>query len=423
MRIDLWGRITGPAKLQNNRHTTLAEPSLGANLPCFPECCEPWNCDQANIIVGNIYTTGYDPCAGGSQNVQIKVDIRNNGASDRYCLFLWATLVNLDDETKNIEIKGLVNGGDIIPTGTSSYTLFNVDWAPGDNYRFDIHLITVSTSRPGRGETCSDTLDCTRDSSHCGKGYSLPLRSDTPAIVIDKSIESIKDPSGNTVSNPYVGDIITYKYVATNVGSLPLSGLVVTDIRGPLPGIETTIPMSATYLPVTTPPNPPSTATGYYAYTVTANDICSDIINTAKSIAYANYCGGVKPVTDISNTVTVVPTKPTLTITGPDPAQVCNSGEVSFSVSVTQSAPFETWPFTYLWEVSSDGGSSWQPIIINQGPPIEYATSNPYIFIAHTEDNNKLYRVQVTGKCGTKASNSALLTILSTPVGTITNVQ
>jgi uncharacterized repeat protein (TIGR01451 family) len=343
-------------------------------------------------------------------NVSLWATVYNGGASRRYCLYVWADLINLDTGQTTV-IKGLVPSGDYINPGYNEFKLYEFSFEPGTNYELNVHLVSWTTSASDAGN-CQNTLTCqNRPTGHCSRNYKLLVAAPVPNLLITKAKKFVRDPDGNIIfTQPNVGDKITYEYVVTNTGNTPLTDLTVKDVRGPPPGVETQVlPLSTTSLP-----NFLDKATGTYEYTVGVDDVCHNITNYAIAEAKANICGLWKTVTDTSNIVTVEPLRPRIIVGGPVDWENCEVNDVMFEVATTQSDPFQNGPFSYQWEVSCDGGNTWAEI--------EGATSNPYVHNFYPDEfsyNYCLYRVNVTGKCDVVTSNSANLTLIKVPNATI----
>ncbi|MBL0336251.1 MAG: proprotein convertase P-domain-containing protein [Chitinophagaceae bacterium] len=98
--------------------------------------------------------------------------------------------------------------------------------------------------------------------------------------------------------------------------------------------------------------------------------------------------------------------------TAPANASVCQNANASFTVTPTGTPDA---PFTYLWQVSTDAGVTW-----NTAP---YSTSNAQTLVVLNVQpamNNNRYRVIVTNSCGqSTTSASATLTVNATPVPTV----
>jgi len=291
---------------------SLGIPSLAQD---FPDNCV-WTCTQEDVTVEYAWLADFDPCdyePGDIVPVDVNITVRNNGASDRYCLYLWADLINLDDPSKNVEIKQLVPGGEIIPGApgglSTNYTLCQIDWTYGDNLILDVHLVTWVTSKSD-SDNCSNTLDCgSHPSAHCGENYTLSILTGIPDLNVTKSVKFLKDAKGDIILGPpTVGDKITYEYIVTNTGNVRLMSLAVMDIRGPSPGIETPITLNTTSLL-----NFQDKASGFYEYTVGKNDVCSNITNYAVASANADVCGEILIASDTSETIQV-PTNYTASI-------------------------------------------------------------------------------------------------------------
>lgn len=105
--------------------------------------------------------------------------------------------------------------------------------------------------------------------------------------------------------------------------------------------------------------------------------------------------------TNGSSATLTVDTAPSVT-TNPSTQSVCSGNPASFSASASGSpAP------TLQWQVSTDGGSTFNDI--------PGATSSPLTFTASSGDDGKRYRAVFTNTCGTSNSTAATLTVPTTP--------
>lgn len=112
--------------------------------------------------------------------------------------------------------------------------------------------------------------------------------------------------------------------------------------------------------------------------------------------------GTCAPTTATSNgaILTVVSS---LSITGqPADVTVCVGASASFTVTATGSG------LTYQWQLSTDGGGSWNNISGANAATFTIAS------VVATQNGNR-YRVQVTSPCGNGTSSSALLTVNTLP--------
>jgi uncharacterized repeat protein (TIGR01451 family) len=109
------------------------------------------------------------------------------------------------------------------------------------------------------------------------------------AIMVEKQAD---------LTSATVGDVITYTYNVTNEGNVNLTGIALSDSRGLIPAFDGGDTDGNGYLNLSEIWN--YTAT----YTVTEDDICEDITNTATATAYP-VCPDGDPLSDTSDPVTV----------------------------------------------------------------------------------------------------------------------
>lgn len=154
---------------------------------------------------------------------------------------------------------------------------------------------------------------------------STPTTAPAPALTVVKSA----DPSGAGTFQP--GQVITYHFVVTNTGNVPMTGVTVNE--GAFTGTGS---MSQVTCPTTTlavGAQTDCTAT----YTLTDADVNSgSVTNTAT--AEGTPVGGTTPIPSPPSTVTVpTPAQPGITITkSANPAQINKAGEtVTYSFLVT----------------------------------------------------------------------------------------
>jgi hypothetical protein len=123
------------------------------------------------------------------------------------------------------------------------------------------------------------------------------------------------------------------------------------------------------------------------------------------SVTANNLCG-----TSIPRTMSIiVKNLPVVTVQPLNNVAFCSPGNTSFSVTAMGTG------LTYLWQVSTDGGSTWSPassgVYTNNTTPILTLTG------ATSSMNNYLYRCVVGGTCAPSATSAAAtLTIYKTPV-------
>lgn len=113
------------------------------------------------------------------------------------------------------------------------------------------------------------------------------------------------------------------------------------------------------------------------------------------SVRVAGPCGVVTSATAAVN-ILVSP----VIISGITPHTVCSGQAISYGVVSSGSDPR-----TYQWSFSSDGGGTWTSV----------STSPSYSVTVNSSFNGRLYRVQVSNRCGI-ATTTAQLTVLEAPV-------
>jgi hypothetical protein len=106
--------------------------------------------------------------------------------------------------------------------------------------------------------------------------------------------------------------------------------------------------------------------------------------------------------------VSAAPTPPVIG-TQPAAATVTEGQVAIFSVTATGSAPL-----SYQWQQSGNNGSTW-----SNAPGAATASSYTTAATTNTADNGALYRVVVTNSAGNIASETALLTVNSTPPASV----
>jgi len=123
------------------------------------------------------------------------------------------------------------------------------------------------------------------------------------------------------------------------------------------------------------------------------------------SVQANDLCGSSVP----RNMSIIVINLPVVTFPPVNNVAFCSPGNTSFSVTATGTG------LTYLWQVSTDGGSTWNPasggVYTNNTTPVLSLTG------ATSSMNNYLYRCIVGGTCAPAATSAAAtLTIYKTPV-------
>jgi hypothetical protein len=152
------------------------------------------------------------------------------------------------------------------------------------------------------------------------------------------------------------------------------------------------------------------TGTQYSDYVITAGGSSTDNYITvkwyttgSKSVS-VNYTSGGCTGTTVTKTITVIANA--IVSTQPvSPAAVC-SGSGTVTMFITASGTVST----YLWQISTDGGTSWTDLT-NTSPYSGTTTNTLTITYPLYSLNNAQYRCKVTGSCGAVYSNSAILTV------------
>ena len=175
----------------------------------------------------------------------------------------------------------------------ATYDLFQMPYQQGDQLELQINLLSWDTGpnnpdyNPG---DCLNTLTCNaRTGSKCSRDYTIDVIPKIPGIAIQKSANR---------ASATVGDVITYVYNVTNDGSINLTGIVASDSRGLVLTLDNSPENSDGYLNLTDIWN-------YTAvYTVTEEDLCDNITNTA-SVQANPLCPGGAYITDNSEQINV----------------------------------------------------------------------------------------------------------------------
>ena len=129
-------------------------------------------------------------------------------------------------------------------------------------------------------------------------------------------------------------------------------------------------------------------AAASYAVTGAAN-----LNNNQYRCVVTSQCGST---TSSAATLTVNPT--TVISSQPTGLALCQGSSATFSVTAAGAG------LTYQWEISTNSGSTWNPI------PSANAASYVISSVA-TSDNNNQFRCTVTGTCGNVTSNAATLQV------------
>jgi hypothetical protein len=150
-------------------------------------------------------------------------------------------------------------------------------------------------------------------------------------------------------------------------------------------------------------------------YTITSGGTSLDNSMTLKWLTVGSksvtvsYTSGGCSGTDATKTITVN-SNAIITVQPVSPAAMCaGSGSSSISVTATGSVT------SYQWQVSTDGGSTWNNIS-NVAPYSNVTTASMSISSPPIGLNNAQYHCLVIGSCGTVTSNAATLTVNVTAI-------
>ena len=157
-------------------------------------------------------------------------------------------------------------------------------------------------------------------------------------------------------------------------------------------------------------------ANGGFINGVTTNTLVLSFVSAATAGSYDVVVSGACPPSVTSNTVVLnVASAPTIT-TQPVNVTVCSGLNTSFSVVATGVPP----PTIYQWQVSTDGGATWNNVAATV--PGVFTPTLSLLNVTTGMSGNR-YRVIITNSCGqTITSNSATLTVNPTPVVVATDL-
>ncbi len=159
------------------------------------------------------------------------------------------------------------------------------------------------------------------------------------------------------------------------------------------------------------------TTNALYANTTTNTLTIFSVPTTINNYRYRCVVTGTCAPPAISNSVTlVVATPPTITslTTTPATPTICVNGNISFTVAAT-GVPA---PTIYQWEVSTDGGATWNPLTTGGSYTPTFTITGATIAM-----NNNRYRVKVTNSCNqTTISSVVTLTVNALPVVSVTPI-
>jgi uncharacterized repeat protein (TIGR01451 family) len=223
----------------------------------------------------------------------ISIDKKANRAS--------ATVGDIITYTYNVTNEGNINLTGIQVTDSRGLAMtFDGGDANGDGY---LNLSEIwnytATYKVTEEDICEDitnTAAVTADPV-CIDDSEVTDTSDLVTVQIDYDAAIMVEKQADLTSAT-VGDVITYTYNVTNEGNVNLTGIALSDSRGLIPAFDGGDTDGNGYLNLSEIWN--YTAT----YTVTEDDICEDITNTATATAYP-VCPDGDPLSDTSDPVTV----------------------------------------------------------------------------------------------------------------------
>jgi hypothetical protein len=142
---------------------------------------------------------------------------------------------------------------------------------------------------------------------------------------------------------------------------------------------------------------------GETASSLSLNNTTSSMNNNKyRVLIQSAFCGSSS-----SNAGTLFVSQPASISIQPQDFSACSGSTASVSVTATGTS------LSYQWSKSTDGGTTFSNI--------SGANNSTYSFVANSNDNGNIYRVNVTeATCGALVSSSALLIVNLSPVVTIT---
>ena len=281
----------------------------------------------------------------------------------------------------------------------------------GATYNLTINCQTISVTNPGVN---TGTVDAPFSQTFTQTGaHGTPTFTTTPSSL----------PAGLSLSSAGV-----LSGTPTQSGTFPIV-VTVTDANGCTgTGATYNLGIGCQTISVTNPANSTGTANTAFSETFTqtgasgtATFTTASILPNGVTLSSAGVLSGtptqsgtfpiVVTVTDSNGctgsgaTYTLSISCPGITIT-PQPTDqtVCDGAIASFTSGTTSPS------FTVQWEVSANGGSSFDPI--------PGATSTTVSFQATAADNGKQYRAVFNNGCSTANSNAATLTVNTAPAVT-----
>lgn len=152
---------------------------------------------------------------------------------------------------------------------------------------------------------------------------------------------------------------------------------------------------------------PPGTTVSFGTNPVTPGNSTLVTLNNTNTLSAGTY---VITVTGVSGSITLTRDISFTILAGSGPAintqpanqTVCSGSDATFSVAASGAIT------GYQWQLSTDGGSSFNDISLANGA--SYTVS-----AAATSQNNYRYRVIVNTQCGSTTSNAAILTVNASP--------
>ncbi len=257
--------------------------SAGKPGETFPDCgygCVASDTTLQRAWLGDASGTPINSIACSSPTtVYLWADVWDNTGTNRYCLYLWATITSGGSSTtvKQKVPTSLYYSGYVLP-GHNYIPIHQFTWScqPLSVY---LNLLAWDTTPT---TTCPDTagMGCNDyyQNSKCSKNYDVPI--DRPQMSLTKT--STNYGPGNPAT---IGDTINYQIKLTNTGNVPLKSISVSDpllgsLSGPTgdSGTSGVLEVGEVW-----------TYTGSYA--VRPQDVCLEIKNTATANA-KYYPGG-----------------------------------------------------------------------------------------------------------------------------------
>ncbi len=320
----------------------------GASVSCTPKA---YALTQADVTAGKVENTARATGTSPRGDKVTADDSTLTGIASRPALELKKTAGSVIDSNGN--------GPDAGDTITFSFKVTNTGNVPLSVLTINDPLVGIVSCpggdlAPGAVATCTPkTYTITQDEVNAGTVVNTATASGTapdgvvvtdsdstttplparPALELDKTASAIDDVDGN---GPDAGDTITYSFVVTNTGNLPLSDIKVSDPKvGPVTCPAGTLPAGG------------QLACGDATYTLTQADVSAgQVKNTATATGRAP-AGGT--VTDGDSTTTPV---------------VGTTADIVVRKSVDKASPRVGDVVTYALEVSNTGDAAAQDVVI-----------------------------------------------------------